>query len=88
MPHKRSSATARPRRSKPPKIQPPAPSPRPAELLQKWAAELSLKWGRPVPADGCPHCLETAYYAVMDDRSGYVTDEDLIEASGNTLYHK
>jgi len=54
----------------------------------KWAATLSCVWKRPVSVDGCPCRLEIAYNTVMEDRTGYVTDEELIEASGNTLRHK
>lgn len=47
---------------------------------------LSQRWKRPVTYS-CEHCLTKAYEAERDGVRGYVTDEELIEASGGTLKH-
>ena len=44
-------------------------------------------WKKPITG-GCPYCLRIAYRSIMEDRTGYVTDEELIEASGGKLKHK
>lgn len=36
----------------------------------------------------CINCLREAYNSVINKTKGYVTDEDLIESSNNTLKHK
>jgi hypothetical protein len=44
-------------------------------------------WKKPITGN-CPYCLRTAYISIIDNRTGYVTDEELIEASGGKLKHK
>ena len=36
----------------------------------------------------CLECLKTAYDSVKNNKNGYVTDDELIESSCNTLRHK
>jgi hypothetical protein len=42
---------------------------------------------RPIKSK-CDSCLQVAYESIRDGRTGYVTDEELISASGNRLKHK
>jgi hypothetical protein len=35
-----------------------------------------------------PIAADNAFVAVVENINGYVTDEELIESSGNTLKHK
>lgn len=55
---------------------------------QRMAAVLAAKWRRPKVDYHCVHCLREAYHAVTTGTNGYVTDDDLIAASGGTLRHK
>lgn len=48
---------------------------------------LENKWKTNI-AFSCSHCLEKAYNSVLNDETGYVTDEELIKSSNNTLQHK
>ena len=48
-------------------------------LENKWENDISFS---------CYHCLETAYNSVLNNQIGYVTDEELINSSNNTLKHK
>jgi|LakMenEpi03Aug12_release.lakeMendotaPanAssembly.Ray.scaffolds.fasta_scaffold2590006_1 hypothetical protein len=48
---------------------------------------LEKKWQRRVRYS-CLHCLDVAFVAVVENINGYVTDEELIESSGDTLKHK
>ena len=48
---------------------------------------LEKKWNNNV-AYTCEHCLIDAYNSVLNNSSGYVTDEELITSSNNTLKHK
>ena len=48
---------------------------------------LENKWKNTITFS-CPHCLEEAYNSVLNDKTGYVTDEELIQSSNNTLQHK
>lgn len=36
----------------------------------------------------CVHCLQEAYNSVINDTQGYVTDDELIISSNNTLKSK
>ncbi len=36
----------------------------------------------------CLECLKTAYMSVKNNTNGYITDEELIKSSNNTLKHK
>ena len=36
----------------------------------------------------CIHCLKEAYNSILQQKTGYVTDEELIQSSNNTLKHK
>ena len=47
-------------------------------LEQKWNNKLNYT---------CNHCLLKAYNSVINDETGYVTDEELIISSNNTLKH-
>jgi hypothetical protein len=54
----------------------------------RMAAALAVKWRRPTVTYKCTHCLREAYHAVTTDTNGYVTDDELIAASGGTLRYK
>ena len=47
-------------------------------------AALQVAFGGAVPYT-CEHCLERAYVAVRDGTNGYVTDQELLAASGGRL---
>lgn len=49
--------------------------------------KLEERFKRPVKYK-CGSCLHVAYEALRDGRTGYVTDEELIESSNNILKHK
>lgn len=53
----------------------------------EWVQVLEKAFGRKV-SWSCEHCLEEAFIAVTHGKSGYVTDDELIEASGGRLEHK
>ena len=36
----------------------------------------------------CIECLKTAYLSVKNNTNGYITDDDLMESSNNTLKYK
>jgi len=55
--------------------------------LQKKIIYLQNKWNNKVNYT-CSHCLDAAFVSVVENISGYITDEDLIQSSGNTLLHK
>ncbi len=48
---------------------------------------LESKWKNKVTFS-CGHCLIEAYTSVINDTNGYVTDEELIKSSNDTLKHK
>ena len=48
---------------------------------------LEQKWKRTVTYT-CVNCLQEAYNSELNNTQGYVTDEDLIVSSNNTLKHK
>ena len=48
---------------------------------------LGNKWKHPVVYK-CIHCLREAYQSVLNDTQGYVTDDELIASSNNTLKRK
>jgi hypothetical protein len=48
-------------------------------LEQKWSNKVNYT---------CCHCLKEAYESVINEKNGYVTDEELIKSSNNTLKHK
>ena len=47
---------------------------------------LEKKWNNKV-CYTCEHCLMNAYNSVVNNTSGYVTDDDLIISSNHTLKH-
>ena len=49
---------------------------------------LETKWECGQVKFSCSHCLREAYLSVINESDGYVTDEELIKSSGNTLRHK
>ncbi len=55
--------------------------------LNQMVQYLESKWKNKVTFS-CSHCLTEAYTSVMNDTNGYVTDEELIKSSNNTLKHK
>lgn len=58
------------------------------KLLEEEMVEvLRAAWQRDVYYS-CSYCLREAYESVVGGYTGYVTDEELIEASNNTLQHK
>lgn len=58
-----------------------------AEETDKMINFLQAKWSNPVKFS-CVHCLKEAYLSVVNQSNGYVTDDELIESSNNTLRHK
>lgn len=36
----------------------------------------------------CIHCLKEAYLSIIYDKTGYITDEELIKSSNYKLKHK
>lgn len=48
---------------------------------------LEEKWKRPISYT-CFNCLDEAYDCVVNNVTGYITDEELIECSNNFLQHK
>lgn len=48
---------------------------------------LEKKWRNTITYN-CVHCLQEAYYSELNDKQGYITDEDLIISSNNKLKHK
>jgi hypothetical protein len=55
--------------------------------LQKMISTLESVWRRPVKYT-CENCLREAYCSVVNNVNGYVTDDELIISSKNTLRHK
>jgi hypothetical protein len=55
--------------------------------LQDKISYLEKKWKRKVKYS-CHHCLDVAFVSVVENISGYITDEELIQSSGNTLHNK
>ena len=56
--------------------------------LERKAAGLAARFGVELIKYTCHHCLEKAYHQVIvGDKTGYVTDEELIASSGNRLQH-
>lgn len=49
--------------------------------------ELGKIFKKPVHSK-CDTCLQVAYEAIRDGRNGYITDEELLEASNGRLKHK
>ena len=48
---------------------------------------LEEKWSKKVNYTCC-NCLEIAYLSELNNTTGYVTDDELIELSNNKLKHK
>lgn len=48
---------------------------------------LQEKWSKNVNYSCC-NCLEIAYFSELNNTTGYVTDDELIELSNNKLKHK
>ena len=57
------------------------------EETDKMINFLQAKWSNPVKFS-CVHCSKEAYFSVINQSNGYVTDDELIESSNNTLRHK
>jgi len=55
--------------------------------LDKMIRFLEEKYKRKIKYS-CIHCLQHAYKCELSGTYGYVTDDDLIESSNNTLRHK
>ena len=49
--------------------------------------KLEARFKRPVKYT-CGTCLHKAYEAVRDGKTGYISDEELIESSNNMLKHR
>jgi hypothetical protein len=49
--------------------------------------ELEKMFKRPIHSN-CDTCLHVAYEAMRDGYNGYITDEELLEASNGRLKHK
>lgn len=58
-----------------------------ANEIVKMTSVLERKWNCSF-VYSCEYCLREAYSSVVEDRTGYVTDEELINCSGNSLQHK
>jgi hypothetical protein len=59
------------------------------QIVLLWTRTLEKHWNVkfPTPNTMCLICIEKAYKSVVDDRTGYVSDDDLIALSGHTLEH-
>ncbi len=55
--------------------------------IQLMVDKLEQQWKHNVKYS-CEHCLKEAYDSVITNTNGYVTDEELILSSNNTLRHK
>ena len=53
----------------------------------EWQRVLEGAFGKSVTYS-CAHCLKEAHDAVVAGKNGYVTDNELIDASGGRLKHK
>lgn len=56
--------------------------------IDKMVTHLKQVWKKDTIKYNCVTCLQDAYLSVINNSNGYVTDEDLIEASNNTLRHR
>lgn len=57
------------------------------ERVEKMVRALEAAWRRPVKYT-CENCLCDAYQSVVTGTNGYITDEELMASSGNTLRWK
>ena len=55
--------------------------------IQQMIEFLEKTWNNKVHYT-CLECLKTAYESVKQNMNGYITDEELMESSGNTLRYK
>jgi IMP cyclohydrolase len=58
------------------------------ENIKFMLCELEKKWKNNNIKYNCIHCLKNAYFSVVNNTNGYVSDEDLILSSNNNLKHK